>query len=134
MKHWPRTRTLVSLLAAAFMASLGLLMVRRKEFIALFRREPVVPSTQEPLPRTPQDLELTRHEQANELRREAYPLCGQASWTLCESKLDEAKALDRRGEQDPNVMTARREIYVARHPDAALFVPDTKRVPDAGRR
>lgn len=131
-----RSARLISWLAAAAFGLLAVVTaVERNGIIAWFRHEPIapVPSREFSPPKVP-DLELARQERAKALRDEAYPACGRAAWTLCESKLDEAKALDPSGEQDPNVQTARREIYLVRHPDAESPFPDTKWVRDAGRR
>lgn len=131
-----RSARLISWLAAAAFGLLAIVTAaERNVVIAWFRHEPIAPvPTREFSPPKPPDLELTRQERANALRNEAYPACGRTAWTLCESKLDEAKALDPSGEQDPNVQTARREISLARHPDAESPFPDTKWAPDAGRR
>jgi hypothetical protein len=130
-----RVRTIAWLAAAAIGVMAVVLAVERQELIALFRREPVAPlPTQPPTPPTPPDLQLTRQERAAALRREAYPACGHAAWTLCERKLNEAQALDPEGEYQEAVRVARDEITIARHPDASLFPPDVKWAPDAGRR
>jgi hypothetical protein len=53
-------------------------------------------------------------ERAVKLREDAFAECAAKRWTPCESKLDEAKALDADGERDPRVVEARKAIAAAR--------------------
>jgi hypothetical protein len=53
-------------------------------------------------------------ERATRLRDDAFAECAAKRWTTCESKLDEAKALDADGERDPRVIEARKAIAAAR--------------------
>jgi hypothetical protein len=119
-----RTRWIAWLAAAAIGAAVVVLVAKRQEVIALFHREPAPPR---PLQK-PEDIILVRQERANALRREAFAACDQASWTLCEVRLDEARSLDPKGEEDPRVQEARKQIYRARHPGDAgqRLLPDTK--------
>jgi DNA-directed RNA polymerase specialized sigma24 family protein len=50
------------------------------------------------------------------LRRLAFEACEAQSWASCAAYLDEAKVLDPRGESDPRVQQARREIAEGRGP------------------
>jgi hypothetical protein len=134
--HPLRRVRMIAWLAAAAIGMMALVIAaKRNEVIALFGHEPVAPlPTQSPLPQKPPDVQLTSQERAAALRNEAYTACGHASWTLCESKLNEAQALDPAGEHEAAVRTARQMIHIARHPDAALLFPDTKEVPAASSR
>jgi len=54
---------------------------------------------------------------AGRLRREAFDACDAQKWDACEGKLDEARALDPAGEDNPLVQQARRRAQAARRPD-----------------
>src|SRR3984893_6543682 len=71
-------------------------------------------------------------ERADSLRREALVACGEAQSALCETRLDEAKNLDPKGDSDPRVAAARRAIDGALHPEAR---PEGRfgEPPEAGR-
>jgi hypothetical protein len=106
----PRKRLIAWLAAAAIVA----LAVERREVIAWFQRE------------VPPEPEKPRYEvvRAEALRREALAACDVGRWAECEEKLDEARALDGKGETDSRVTAARRSIDWAKPPPTPL--PDTQ--------
>jgi hypothetical protein len=65
------------------------------------------------------DTEIaTKLDRAARLRSDAYGVCEQGLWALCEDKLDAARAIDPAGDTDPRVLAARREVYDAQHVDS----------------
>jgi hypothetical protein len=52
--------------------------------------------------------------EAKQLRKEALAACDAKNWDACESKLDQAKKIDREGESDARVIAARDAIAQAR--------------------
>jgi hypothetical protein len=53
------------------------------------------------------------HESAAELREQAYTACGAHDWRKCETKLDDARTIDPKGENEPRVIAARKAIHDA---------------------
>jgi hypothetical protein len=58
-------------------------------------------------------------ELAAAFREQAFKACGQRMWTLCQQKLDEAKAIEPEGESHPRVQRAREAIKSASHNDSS---------------
>lgn len=105
-------------------AALGVLVVvgvmRRREVIAWFKGDNTIGP----------DLELEKalvQRRADDFRRQGLDACADSRWTICQTKLDEAKTLDPAGEADGHVKAARQSIDDARRPAPVLpRTPDTK--------
>jgi hypothetical protein len=81
---------------------------------AWFKSAPTAPRPDDtqPLPPKPPEQVLTKAQKANKLREEAFAACADRRWQECDAKLDQAKALDPDGENDPDVQNARNAAYV----------------------
>jgi hypothetical protein len=92
------------MVAAAALAAVVLLSLRRPEPKLTSRGNPYATQQHEPTPR----------DRAEALRQKAYAACDRRAWAECRDLLDEAKGLDPEGDGDPRVKSRRDSIRDAK--------------------
>lgn len=127
MRRWMKERWAAELAAVAMIATLALaawwLLRRRVE-------PPVAHDLPEPLPTiAPEPIApepVAPLDRARSLRADALRACEQRAWRACLDGLDQARALDPAGDEDPAVRAARAGAEEA----LRVPVPDVKPAPD----
>jgi RNA polymerase sigma factor (sigma-70 family) len=101
-QHWAKE---VAVLAAlGVIAVVAFLLLRQK-------KDDIAKPQPDPSAHAPTPMEL-----AKKTRKDALEKCRQAAWDACERGLDEAKAVDPAGEDDPDVKAARAAASAAKQP------------------
>jgi len=78
--------------------------------------------------------QVSRLDEAKELRRHAFEQCENHGWQGCLDALDQAKELDRDGDRDDRVDEARRQALDGLHPPPPAPVPSTTSPPPRAPR
>jgi hypothetical protein len=108
----PRRPAWVLWAVAACVAALALAaLLERREIVAFWHKGDIQPDQ----PRAPQNApqDTPKDSPAQQLRAEALRACDEDDVLTCAMKLEEAKALDPAGEEDPRVQEARKKIQSA---------------------